>query len=242
MTFDGGLSYWNELVYAYVPAQALGSEFKNSLQFDLPGEVADPRSPPGTTITGMADSFQAFGWFGCLVFFLIAFMHAASSLEGAEIPAMELAAQLAYILILTKAAMHTIYAPHRKWFLTPWVHMAAFLIPGLVMGAQTRRRLRTHGWKPIPKVRHYQTGTGATSSIHDGFTSMKLMRRPSRRASGIILGMFAIAGIFEFSLQFFWGFGNLSTYWKEDSQRSDTFSGQIRTSTVSETESSSIGF
>src|ERR1019366_6424363 len=56
-TFDGGLSYWNDFVHVYVPRQVLGSEFKQSLQFDLPGEVTDQDAPWGSTATGMADSF-----------------------------------------------------------------------------------------------------------------------------------------------------------------------------------------
>src|ERR1700722_15935595 len=92
--FDLGLSYWNEFVFIFVPAQVLGSEFKDGLKFDLPGEVTDPHSPGGTTITGVGDSFQAFGWFGCLVFFGIAFV-LRKLFESAQTG--QLAAQLLYM-------------------------------------------------------------------------------------------------------------------------------------------------
>jgi hypothetical protein len=126
-SFDGGLSYWNELVYVYVPAQLLGAEFKTSLQFNLPGENTDSYAHPGSTSTGMADSYQAFSWFGCLIFFLIAFMM-RKLFETAQ--AGYLGPQLAYMLIVT-GAMHTI-THNTKCFLTPWVHMAVFLLPFLL--------------------------------------------------------------------------------------------------------------
>jgi hypothetical protein len=126
-THDVGLSYWNEIVYVYVPAQLLGKEFKASLQFDVPGEVFDPNSNPGTTTTGMGDSYQAFAWCGCLVFFLIAYAM-RRLFETAQSGL--LAAQLAYMLIVT-GAMHTV-THHTKWFVVPWIHMAMFLLPGLL--------------------------------------------------------------------------------------------------------------
>lgn len=124
--FDGGLSYWNEFVFIFVPAQVVGAETKEKLRFDLPGEVTDPHSPNGTTITGAGDSYQAFGWFGCLVFFGMAFVlrrFYATAMSGS------LLAQLIYLLIIT-SALHTV-THHTKWFVTGSVHMAIFLAPGL---------------------------------------------------------------------------------------------------------------
>lgn len=125
--FDGGLSYYNEMIYSYVPAQVFGADFKKGLQFDLPGEVTDPHSPGGSTITGMGDSFQAFGWFGCLVFFVMAFL-LRRLFEAAQTGS--LAAQLIYMLIIT-GTLHTV-THHTKWFLTTGVHLTAFLIPCLL--------------------------------------------------------------------------------------------------------------
>ena len=142
-TFDVGLSCWNEVAYAYVPAQVVGWEFKNSLRIDLPGEVAHPDSPPGTTSTGMADSFQAFGWFGCLIFFWLAFAM-RKLFETAQTG--HLVAQLAYMLIVT-SSLHTI-THHTKCFLTPWIHMAVFLLPCLLWAR-----------KNVSRLGQYQTGT-----------------------------------------------------------------------------------
>lgn len=124
--FDLGLSYWNDFVFTFVPAQAVGAELKDGLRFDLPGEVTDPLSPGGTTITGMGDAFQAFGWFGCLVFFAMAFV-LRRVFESAQ--AGQVAAQLIYMVVIA-SVLHTI-THHTKWFVTGWVHMAVFLLPCL---------------------------------------------------------------------------------------------------------------
>jgi hypothetical protein len=141
-SFDGGLSYWNELVYGYVPAQLLGLEFKTSLQFDVEHEVRHPYAPVGVTTTGMGDSFQAFGWFGCLVFFLIAFVM-RKVFRAAE--SGHFAAQVAYMVVLT-SAMHTV-THHTKWFLfSPWVHMALFLLPCLLWARKPLAGKRPGSW------------------------------------------------------------------------------------------------
>ena len=126
-TFDGGLSYWNDFVNTTVPAQVFGHEFKNSLQFDLPGEVFDPDSAGGSCVTGMGDSFQAFGWFGCLVFFLIAFSM-RKIYETAQ--SGHLAAQVVYMAIITSILVGITH--HTKHFVYIWVHMAMFLFPCLL--------------------------------------------------------------------------------------------------------------
>ena len=77
LSFDLGTSYWNFLVFSYVPGQFVGHDLKSALQFDLPDLPAQSYGyfrHIGTTFTGFADSFTAFGPFGVLVFFLIARM------------------------------------------------------------------------------------------------------------------------------------------------------------------------
>lgn len=69
-----GASYWNEMVFRYVPGQLLGNDFKESLYI---GERAviyrnGYERPPGLTITGLADSFQQFSYFGFIFFFFLA--------------------------------------------------------------------------------------------------------------------------------------------------------------------------
>lgn len=72
-----GVDYWNKLVFAYVPAQLIGREFKESLQ--LPDvsltreEVRELgfRSGVGTTFTGFSDTIQAFWFLGPVAFYLL---------------------------------------------------------------------------------------------------------------------------------------------------------------------------
>jgi hypothetical protein len=72
--YEYGAGYWNHLIFRYVPAQVLGANFKESLMIRrgeaVEQELAamDYTNPPGSTVTGMGDSFQQFGYFGCLFF------------------------------------------------------------------------------------------------------------------------------------------------------------------------------
>lgn len=70
-----GAGYWNHLVFRYVPAQLLGQRFKQSLMIPHLGEGVERElagmdyvNPAGSTVTGMGDSFQQFGYLGCLFF------------------------------------------------------------------------------------------------------------------------------------------------------------------------------
>ena len=76
--YEYGAGYWNHLVFRYVPAQILGPAFKRSLAIPatregLERELAamDYTNPPGSTVTGMGDSFQQFGYFGCIFFVVV---------------------------------------------------------------------------------------------------------------------------------------------------------------------------
>lgn len=71
--FDGGLSLWNRFIFSYVPAQIVGRDLKESLQFDLRNTRDDFGYiwHVGTTSTGFAEAFRSFWYFGALVFFAI---------------------------------------------------------------------------------------------------------------------------------------------------------------------------
>jgi hypothetical protein len=76
--YQYGAGYWNHLVFRYVPAQILGQEFKESLRIKANVELVDRElttlgyaNPIGSTVTGLGDSFQQFGYFGCLFFALL---------------------------------------------------------------------------------------------------------------------------------------------------------------------------
>ena len=72
---DFGASIWNRFIDLYVPGQIVGDDFKSALKFDLMVDVYTEfryRAPPGSTFTGFSDSFGAFGYFGCVLFFAVA--------------------------------------------------------------------------------------------------------------------------------------------------------------------------
>ncbi|PYI93058.1 MAG: hypothetical protein DME97_07055 [Verrucomicrobia bacterium] len=73
--YEWGVGYWNRLIFRFVPAQFVGETFKNSLMIGKPRDYGDYvelatgfRLPAGSTVTGIGDSFNQFGLFGCLVF------------------------------------------------------------------------------------------------------------------------------------------------------------------------------
>jgi hypothetical protein len=73
--YEMGAGYWNHLIFRYIPAQWLGKSFKESLMLNRSHEgverelaAMDYVNPAGSTVTGMGDSFQQFGYWGCLFF------------------------------------------------------------------------------------------------------------------------------------------------------------------------------
>jgi hypothetical protein len=135
MKFDLGLGHWNALIFSYVPAQIVGTALKQSLYLPLPDPAYEEylyTPPMGSTWTGLSDAFQSFWYFGALKFFLIAFVMQKLWLaaQGGN-----LTAQLLYMLMpvyALEAITHT-----TQYFLGPWVHMAIFLLPALLLA---RRR------------------------------------------------------------------------------------------------------
>lgn len=78
--YELGRGYWNQIVFAFVPAQYLGMEFKRSLMLgEAPIEAvvltmedgAGYRPGFGTTVTGIGDSFHQFGYAGASFFLLL---------------------------------------------------------------------------------------------------------------------------------------------------------------------------
>lgn len=145
MEFDYGAFHWNKLVFNYIPAQILGSGFKESLYIpvrDLALLIYGYRGMGGSTDTGMTDSFHSFWYFGAVKFFLIAFiLHKlyVSAMAGHSI------AQLLYALMIVNG-LHAI-THNTHWFISPWVHMMIFLFPAL-MFAKSGRRAVTDSQQP----------------------------------------------------------------------------------------------
>ncbi len=127
--FDYGASYWNQFIFNYVPAQLVGAEAKTGLQIekpDLAAKVFGHRASTGSTMTGLADSFGSFWYFGAFNFAIVGFV-LRKIWNAAKYGSM--AAQLLYMLLITKA-LHVI-THHTDWFFFPWIHMAIFFFPFL---------------------------------------------------------------------------------------------------------------
>ena len=79
--YGWGGAYWDEMVWRFVPAQLLGKGFKDSLMIakgkkDFEGHFLSIGYyiPVGATQTGISDSFGQFGYFGAVVFALMALL------------------------------------------------------------------------------------------------------------------------------------------------------------------------
>ena len=104
-----GTEYWNRIIFRFVPAQFVGKEFKDSLMIggeqrnwaSIVAQSASFELPTGSTVTGLGDSFNQFGYLGCLVFAAIGYLFknlwaAANQPDGTI-------AQILYIQVTTTA-------------------------------------------------------------------------------------------------------------------------------------------
>jgi hypothetical protein len=76
-----GTGWWDSIVFQFVPGQIVGFDFKKSLQFNLwdtysqaLGNLYGYIRPNGSTIPGVGDCFLEFGYLGCGIFGLTAYM------------------------------------------------------------------------------------------------------------------------------------------------------------------------
>ncbi len=137
-----GAGYWNELVFRFVPAQFLGREFKDSLMIggerrDMSDFVEDQLGaglPVGLTVTGIGDSFNEFGYFGCLFFAALAYLF--KTLWAAANRATGTVAQILYIQ-LTTSAMRA--ATHQTATFIPSLIYSLIFIGAIAFFARERR-------------------------------------------------------------------------------------------------------
>lgn len=147
--FDGylyGAGYWNQIVFRYVPAQIIGAERKNALMFGTSLESmqqsvdsAGHEYSVGSTLTGMGDSFQNLGWFGCLFFAALAVFF--RSVWLASLWPNALFAQLLYMLVCTSAMRSVTH--QTTDFLPGLIYQVVFLSLG-VFYAKDRSRTSGH--------------------------------------------------------------------------------------------------
>jgi hypothetical protein len=134
--YDFGLVHWNALVFEYVPAQLVGRGVKNALMIDWATYVSSGgaaqqsfgyENGKGVTPSGLTDCFSSFWYFGCIKFFLIAYVMRRLYLSGLQ---GNFAWQLVYGLMLSNALEAITH--NTSWFLSPWVYLAFFLLPALL--------------------------------------------------------------------------------------------------------------
>jgi hypothetical protein len=70
-----GADYWNEIVFRFIPAQFVGRKIKEGLRIKFASRSVRQMSYrnyiPGSTITGIGDSFIQFDYFGSLFFLFL---------------------------------------------------------------------------------------------------------------------------------------------------------------------------
>lgn len=143
LNLDYGVSIWNAFVHQYVPGQLIGANLKSALAIDLenPAYMEFAHEPwPGTTYTGLADSFSSFWFFGAIKFFLIGYI---TSRWYRAATTGNFAAQLVVMLSMT-AALHAITHTSHHFFLV-FIELAAFTLPVLLYA-----RIRRHWKQPAP--------------------------------------------------------------------------------------------
>ena len=151
MEFDLGVTHWNELVFAYVPAQLVGTEFKEALYLPQSSPAYDEffYTPAlGSTVTGFSDAYASFWYFGCLKFFLIAYCMQKLwwAARGGS-----LVAQLLYMLLPVPALEAITHSTQN--FISPWVHRAIFLLPGVYLARRRGAASEAHGDGPPARPR-----------------------------------------------------------------------------------------
>ena len=80
-SYGYGTSWWDAIVFQFVPGQIVSPELKQSLQFkwgaENMGVLIDRYAyipPPGATFTGIGDAFIEFNYLGCLSFAFIGYI------------------------------------------------------------------------------------------------------------------------------------------------------------------------
>ncbi|MEQ8822386.1 MAG: O-antigen polymerase [Sumerlaeia bacterium] len=136
-TIAYGTGYWDTMVFRFVPAQFVGAEFKNSLRFKIGREIHPDIKyaiHPGTTKTGMGDTFEQLGYFGFVVFLIIGaiFRFVWSLARERE----NVAAQVMYVTLVPSAMTSVTHGTMR--FFPDFVFLLVF-IGIMVLHARTRR-------------------------------------------------------------------------------------------------------
>jgi hypothetical protein len=164
--YEWGAGYWNHVIFRYVPAQILGQEFKEGLKLKTRVELVERElgilgyaNPVGSTVTGLGDSFQQFGYFGCLFFAALGVFF--QWLWRSAIPETAILPRLLYILVCPSAMRAVTH-----WtldFLPGFLYSAAFLS----IAAWYAHRPTT-SWAPTRGTGHRSRHLGRLPAQHLG--------------------------------------------------------------------------
>ncbi|NWF61049.1 MAG: hypothetical protein HXY43_17750 [Fischerella sp.] len=115
-----GSSWWDSIIFQFVPGQIVGFDFKQSLQLNLVGvnyELLKSKyaytPPTGATFTGLADSFTEFSYFGCLSFALIGYIF--KNLWISAVYYKSIFSQLLYMGLVSPAMLALTHGIGRWW-------------------------------------------------------------------------------------------------------------------------------
>lgn len=152
-SYQLGADYWNSLIFRFVPAQFVGKELKDALMIggvhrefgDYVEQTLGFALPTGMTVTGIGDSFNQFGYFGCLFFaalgYLFKSLWAAADQRGGAI------AQILYIQSVT-SAMRAV--THQTIDFLPGFVYSAIFIGAIAWFAKERTILQpVHSAEPV---------------------------------------------------------------------------------------------
>lgn len=153
--YDFGLSYWNFLIFSFIPAQIVGADIKAALMFNLDDNAIAAygyERHTGTTFTGFADSFTSFSFLGALVFFAISRLF-ANWWHRAN--AGDVRAQAFYAISMASALHGVTHAT--QWFVVSLAMLFIFVLP-------------LFAWARVssvqPKTKHAPTRRPSSSSLH----------------------------------------------------------------------------
>ena len=137
-----GTGYWDALVFRYVPGQLVGFDVKEALQFGWASGAYDVigfQVASGSTFTAIGDTYQQFGYFGCLFFLFQGALFRNLWIRAAE--KHSLLAQVAYAALIPVALLAVTHGS--TWFVqgAPVVFL---LLYGTYAYARRRRRRLAH--------------------------------------------------------------------------------------------------
>ncbi len=142
--YDFGGFHWNEFVFSFVPGQIIGREFKKSLMFETGLSARDVgplllekygyEKGVGTTMSGYADSFGSFAWFGWIKFLLIGLMMGALYRHAM---AGHFLGQMLYVYVLS-VAMHAVSHGTDRILSAVWVYFLGLGYP-VISRAKVKR-------------------------------------------------------------------------------------------------------